>query len=416
MRTSNRSAVRRIAAARLISLSGSEAAFTALLFVLYRRTGSATWVSAALLCTFGTMGALTPIGGWLGDHLDRRRVLIGSDLLGAVFFASLALVHAPVALLLLAFLAAACEAVFSPTSTGAIPSLAGQESLAWANGTVATGANIGFLIGPALGGALVAVFGSSTVFALNALSFVLSAAIVASVRAPFAAHSPREGHRGLRAGFVFILHDPVLRTMAMAFVVFAVTIGSVLVAELPLATSFHTGSVGYGLIATCFGLGALLGSLAGRGLRPSAEHRTLVLASAVTAVGIGSVAFAPAFVLVLVGMLVSGTSDGLVDVAVLVISQRRAPDEVRSRVAGAMETVFLLGIAISFLFAGSLVNAIGPKAAYLIAGAGCGIAALLLVPLLRIPSSAAPTSGRSEPVLERPVPVDPRRTGPTSAE
>ena len=179
-----------------------------------------------------------------------------------------------------------------------------------------------------------------------------------------------------------MMSQPLLGTMTIAFAVFAVSIGSVLVAELPLATSFGTGSIGYGLISTMFGLGALAGSLAGRLLTESNERRFLVACSFVTAAGFGSVALAPAFWFVLVAMLVSGASDGLVDVAVEVIYQRLSPDAVRSRVIAALESVFLLGLAVSFLFAGPFIDVLGPKAAYALAGAGCAVSALMLVPLL----------------------------------
>jgi MFS family permease len=380
----SRSAARRLAVARLISLTGSQAAFVALLFEMYRRTGSSRWIATALLVSFGTLGVLTPLAGSLGDRFDRRRVMIASDLLGAACFASLAFARSPLSLLILAFLAAATESPFFPAVSAAVPNLVATEDLAWANGTISIGTSIGYLSGPALGGLLVAAVGAPTVFGLNAVSFLVSAALVASVRARFSGdRDGQEEHRGIRAGFVFIWRDSVLRRMLFAFAVFAVCVGSVLVAELPLATAFHAGSTGYGLLSTCFGIGALGGALAGRRLTLSTERRALVIGSFVTAVAFGAVSLMPLFAPVLAFMLIGGLSDGLVDVAVELIFQRRSPDAVRSRVIGALEANFLLGLAVSFLFAGWLVDAFGPKSAYVLAGAGCFVCALMLVPLLR---------------------------------
>jgi MFS family permease len=222
------------------------------------------------------------------------------------------------------------------------------------------------------------------VFLLNAGSFVVSAALVASVRGRFSGErTEQEPYAGIRAGVRFILGQPTLRTMTVAFAVFAVSIGSVLVAELPLAVSFGVGSIGFGLIATMFGTGALIGSLAGRFLNESNERRLVVLGTFITTAGFAAVAVAPAFWFVLAAMLVSGTSDGLVDVAVEVIFQRLSPDAVRSRVRAALEAVFLLGLAASFLFAGQVVDAFGPRAAYALAGIGCGVSAFMLIPLVR---------------------------------
>jgi MFS family permease len=379
----SRAAARRIAVARMISLAGTEAAFTALLYVLFARTGSSRWVSLALLVTFGTRGLLTPLGGTLGDRFDRRHLMIGSELLGAACFAALAFAHTPGLLLVLAFLASLAETPFYPAASAAVPNLVPPGDLAWANSTIAFGSNVGYLAGPALGGVLVASLGAPMVFAFNAVTFVVSAALVASVAGSFSSQrTDEETYRGVRAGIRFMVSQPMLRTMTVAFAVFAVAVGSVLAAEVPLAVSFGTGSIGYGLIATTFGVGALAGSLAGRVLTESNERRLLVTCSFVTAAGLGAVALAPAFWVVLVAMLVSGGSDGLVDVAVEVIYQRLSPDAVRSRVLAGLETVFQLGLAVSFLFSGTLIDGLGPRAAYALAGVGCAVAAFMLVPLL----------------------------------
>jgi MFS family permease len=381
---SSRSAVRRVAAARLISGVGSEAAFTALLFVLYRRTGSAAWVSAALLATFGTIGILTPLAGSLGDRFDRQRIMISSDVLGAACFAALAVARSPGQLVALGFLAAAAESPFLPASGGAIPNLAGAEELAWANGTVQAGHNLGHVVGPFLGGALVAAFGGPFVFWLNAASFLLSAVLVAGVRGPFAGdRQDAHLHQGIRAGFRFLVRDRVLLRMTLAFTVFVLAVGSVLVAELPLVASFHAGAFGYGLIGTFWGTGALAGALAARRLTERTERTALVACSFVTAAGIGAIALLPSFAPILLALLVSGFSDSVVDVTAETLIQRRAPDAVRSRVSAAVEGVVHIVFAVSFLFAAAVVVTLGPRAAYAIAGAGCGVAAVILVPLLR---------------------------------
>jgi MFS family permease len=387
----SRSAARRIALARLISLTGSQAAMTALLFEIYRRTGSSRWIAVSLLVTFATLGILTPLAGSLGDRFDRRRVMIVSDLLGAACFASLAFAQSPLALIVLAFLASVTESPFFPAASAAVPNLVPADDLAWANGTISLGANIGYLSGPALGGLLVAAVGAPMVFGMNAVTFVVSAALVASVRSTFSgSRADQDEHRGVRGGFLFIWRDRVLRTMLVAFAVFAVCVGSVLVAELPLAESFHVGSFGFGLLSTCFGIGALGGALAGRRLTPATERRALVFGSFVTAVAFGGVSLMPAFAPVLAMMLLGGMSDGLVDIAIELIFQRRSPDAVRSRVVGALEASFLLGLAVSFLFAGTLIDAFGPKAAYVLAGGGVFVTALMLLPLLRSEDGSGP--------------------------
>src|SRR5439155_1267022 len=126
------------------------------------------------------------------------------------------------------------------------------------------GSSLGYVAGPTIGGLLVAAGGAGIVFALNAASFVVSAALVATVRGSFAGlrtDVEEEVHRGTRAGFVFLWNDPVLRRVTSAAAVFAVSVGSILVAELPLAAAFGAGALGYGLLGTSFDFGAIFGAL-----------------------------------------------------------------------------------------------------------------------------------------------------------
>ena len=86
--TTSKTAVRRLAAARLISITGGAASYTALMFTVYQLTHSPTWLSATLLLTFGVSGFVAPLAGVIGDRFDRRRVMIVSDLLGVGCFRS----------------------------------------------------------------------------------------------------------------------------------------------------------------------------------------------------------------------------------------------------------------------------------------------------------------------------------------
>src|SRR2546426_3698878 len=115
--------------------------------------------------------------------------MIGSDIAGAVCFLGMAFVREPHLLLGLAFLSAVAEAPFLAASVAAIPNLVGEEHIGWANGLIAVGRNGGIMLGPVVGGALVASIGPGPVFGLNALSFLISAALVMSVRASFSQHT-----------------------------------------------------------------------------------------------------------------------------------------------------------------------------------------------------------------------------------
>ena len=391
MNRSPRSNVRRLAIGRLISVTGGAAAYTALMFGIWNGTHSATWQSFALLLTFGATGLLAPLTGHLGDRFDRRKVMVWAEAVAAAFYAVMAAVHAPLPLILLAFGSAVSESPFWSSSAAAIPNLVETEDdISWANGLVGVGRNAGIMVGPMIGGVLVAAIGRSGpswVFGLNAVTFVISILLTLSVHADF--HEERseaqdEAHRGMSAGIRFIWNERVIRRMVFAWLVFLLGAGMGMVADAPLAEHFGTGSVGFGLLITCWGGGSVLGSLLGRKLTVRTEPLWLVLGAAGIAVGHFGVGTAPAFVAVLVFGLIMGTSDGLTLVAEQGIMQRRTPDAVRSRVMGAFDAVLSLGLAIAYVFAGPVLNALGAQGVYLVGGVTATAATLVLLPMLRV--------------------------------
>jgi MFS family permease len=399
VRSPSRAPVRRLAVARVISLSGGGAAFTALNFTIYERTGSAAWLAATLLLTFGVAGFLGPFAGTLGDRFDRRRVMIWSDLAGAVCFGAMALVDGPRALVGAAFLASVAETPFWPASGAAIPNLAGEENIGWANSLLSMSRYAGIVIGPALGGTLLSLIGPSSVFALNGASFVVSAVLVATVHGRFSA--PRSSdvderrRTQLTAGIRFLLHEPFLRTLMLAWVVFILGMGMGMVGDVPLAALFHAGSSGYGAIIALWAGGSILGSFVARRMHERAEPRWLVIATfGLAAAGFG-IALAPAFWFVLVMNLAFGFGDGVTVVAEQNLLQRRSPDAVRSSVMGAFEGGIHGMLAVSYLAAAFVLPALGVRWLYALGGVS-GIGAGVV--LLRLLSLARRSSDQLEPV------------------
>lgn len=395
IRTSPRTAVRRLALGRFISYTGTVASGTALSYSLYEETGSAAWVAAAMILTWGVIGLLGPISGAIGDRFDRRLVMIAGESAAAACWIGMAfLTDLPVILLALAFIASVFEAPFPAASGAAIPNVAGAENLSWANSLISMGRYAGLTLGPLLGGVLVASIGAPWVFIGNAVSYVLSVALVVSVRADFADPErdaeEAEAHKGLAAGFRSIRRDRVLTWLLLSWVVFIVGMASALIADPVLADEFGWGSLGYGLLTSCWGAGTIVGAWLGRNVREDREAVWLVGGSGLMAITGIAVFLSPWFWLVLVWVALFGLADGPTQVAEQNLLQRRTPDVVRSRVMGAWEAANHVSLVIAFLIGGAVVPVIGPKAAYLLGGVTGLLGTALLVPLLRLlPQRAA---------------------------
>src|SRR6478672_12412598 len=163
--TPYKTAVNRLSIGRMLSVAGGEVAFVALMALVFGRTHSAVWGSAALLAVIGTYGLAAPFAGMLGDRFDRRIVMICSDAAGAVVNLALVFVHAPVILIGLAALGAVAQSPYLSASTAAIPNLVPSDQLAWANATRQRLSNVGFMLGPIAYSLLLASVGGSFAFA-----------------------------------------------------------------------------------------------------------------------------------------------------------------------------------------------------------------------------------------------------------
>jgi MFS family permease len=367
-------------------VTGFEAGWIALMVAVYARTHSTVWMSAALFVVIAMSGVAAPVAGALGDRYDRRRVMVVSELVAAVFAAAMVAASTPAALIALAAMVGLAEAPFMPASSAAVPNLVPETRLEWANSTLAIGRNTGQLLGPLAGGVLVAATGARTVFALTAVAFVVCAVLVASVSGRFGdvrTPAEREESRDLRAGFVAVWRSPVLRGIAAAWMVFLFMLGPILVAELPLAHEFGQGAAGYGAIAACWGGGSIIGSFLGRRTARISEGGSMVWGCVLTGTGFATVALAPVFGFALLGMIVAGLADGTVTVSEMTIIQRSTTDNLRSRVNAAIDTITAAAFALSFPAAGFLINLLGVRGAYWMAAIGCWLAALILVPAMR---------------------------------
>ncbi len=300
----------------------------------------------------------------------------------------MAFVDAPKTLIGLAFVSAMAESPFWSASSAAIPNLVErEEDIAWANSLLGLGRNAGIMIGPVIGGVLLTALGAPWVFAINAVTFVISVLLTLSVKGDYSREhtaAEEEEHQGITAGLRFIWHDRPLRAMVIAWTVFLLGAGMGMVADAPLAAHFGEGSAGFGLLIACWGLGSVVGSLLGRKLTQRSEPLWLVLGAVGIAIAGLGIAFSPTFEIVLFALLIMGMSDGISIVAEQGIMMRRSPDAVRSRVMAGFDALLSLGIAVAYVFAGPVLELLGPKGVYGVGGVSAAIAAVLLLPVLRL--------------------------------
>lgn len=383
VRPSPRRRVRRLALAHAVSVSGSQAAQVAVVYVVYSATRSGAWVIAALAASISVNGLLGPASGWVADHLDRRQTMTLSEVGAGLVYLGMVFTRQPVFLVLGALGAAVVGSPFRSASAAAVPNLVADRDLAWANGQLGAAFNLALVAGPLLGGALVAASGPGAVFATNAVSYLVSAVLIRTTTGRFGGRGDRrstEGQSTLRAateGFRALASDGQLGLLAAASALAFGAFGTALVIDPALAVRFHAGAVGYGLLTSTWGAGAVLGSLlAGRMVTPGTAPRAITVGMAAMAISLGAIPVLPTFGLIVGAGTIGGVGSGLTFVPWLVIVQERIADALRGRVIAASESLnqmlFLVGMGV----AAPALTLVGPHHAYGLTGIILAIGAL----------------------------------------
>jgi MFS family permease len=355
-------------------MAGTDATGVAIGFALYAQTHSATWLSLSLMLTVGAGALLAPLGGRAGDLFDRRKLMVGAELAAFAVFAALAVVHTPATLLALGLMATAIGTVFGPASGAAIAHVAGDEHLTWASSVIATGSSVGKTAGRLGAGALIAGLGVGSVFVLDALTFLISAWLISSVRrafsAPLTTPAPGEALPELKEGGLrFMLGNPTVRLVVASACISTFATAFTMTAEVPLIFEVGAGAIGLGALTACWGAGMVAGSwYAGRALHRGNEATGVLVGRLGMAAGVGLVAAAPSMGPLLACYLLGGVGGGFMGVAAQSLIMRSAPDHLRGRTLGTIDACRNFAFGLGVVGAGALVTLVGARPVYAAVG------------------------------------------------
>ncbi|HEU4942760.1 MAG TPA: MFS transporter [Gaiellaceae bacterium] len=399
---------RLLALATVGSAFGTWLAFVALTIDVYDRTGSAVWVSALLIADFLPAILIGIAASSLVDRLPRRRLMIASDLLRMGIFALLPFAGSAGAIVGLAAVAGFATGFFRPALYAGLPNLLPDEDLPHANSLLQTIENVAWALGPVLGGLLVAATGPDAAYWFNAVTFLVSAALLAGIpdRLLQQAQAVGRGYwRDLADGFALVKGSRALLTVLAAWNVVMLATAGANVAEVVLAKeTFDAGDFGYGLLVGVTGVGLALGSLlAGSQL----EHRALatVYSTSIGLVAVGMVgaAAAPNVWIAAVSVAVAGAGNGAAVVCNALLVQRGAPDELRGRAFTLLMSSNYVVLGVGMIAAGPLTNELGARTVWAVAGALAAVAALVGLVLAR------GVSAKLQPAADQPPRPEPEQ-------
>ncbi|MFK7916645.1 MAG: MFS transporter [Ilumatobacter sp.] len=326
--------VKALVGAQLISGLGDWAGRLALAVLVFDRSQSAWWAAAT------TVASLLP---WLGpgqvlatfaDRFGRIRVMIMSDVARAAIFGFILIPQPVWTLLVLAFIAGLAAPPFTGASASALVEVVEPDKYGQAIALKGVLSQIEILVGYAVGGLLIAVLGANTALGINAGTFLLSAALLVSLRSTAAA-SPNErtpvGWKGVKAGLHVWVDDPICMRALLLFV--GVSMFMILPEALvvPLTDELDVADEFVGVFAALIAIGSIVGMV----LTPNVEdHLALLRAAAIRAAGLSALSallFVTGTVPVVAGLafIMSGAVDAIAVPTNQVVGER-LPTEGRS--------------------------------------------------------------------------------------
>jgi MFS family permease len=367
------------------SFLGDAVSMVALVVLVVQVTGTASAVGGALIARLLPTLA-SPLAGVFADRLDRRLVLVASDLARAVLVLGLVFARDLPTIYVLVFFMGLARTIFNPAVRAAFPSVVGAGDLTRANALIGGTFSVSETVGPALGGLLVATTGVEAAFVLDAATYLISAALLSLV--PMSRPRREEEDAGfgedLRSGFAYLASSRVPLAIVLGAFLTVLTVNFTIPAEIFLARrTFDAGNAGYGLLVGLYGGGMVLGSVLMVALGDRVKLLPLyfiaVFSMALALVGTG---LAPTFTLALGTLMVVGLANGIENVTTDTILQNMVPDAFLGRVFSVRFLGFSVGEILAYGMGGAIVDTSGAPFVYLLAGVATAAAGLIILGFL----------------------------------
>jgi MFS family permease len=371
---------RRVYVASLISLGGDWFLTVALFSLVLRFTGSGIAVALVIGVQDLAFFVGSPLAGVLVDRMDRRTLMIVTDVVRAVLCLGFLLVRGHetvwIAYVLLAAIAL-FSAVFEPASAAALPNLVEPEDLGTANALSGSTWGTMLAVGAGLGGLVSGIFGTNTAIVVDAVSFFASAMLVLGVQRSFA--EPDTGTRE-HAGILEASRETVRyarrdhRVLALIAVKFGWGLAGGVLVLIPLLAKgpFHGGDIAVGMLMAFRGIGALIGPFVGRSALGPEDRRlfqAIGVALPVFGIGYALVGLAPALLLAMPAIALAHLGGGAQWTLSSYGLQRIVPDHIRGRIFAFDGMLVTLTFGTSSVLTGFLAEAIGPREAAALLGA-----------------------------------------------
>jgi len=409
----------RLYVAQLASFGGDWFATVALLGLALELTDSTTVASLVLVLQTAPFFLASPYAGVLADRVDRRKLLIASDVGRAVVALGFLLARDAstlwIALVCVALLSVGA-AFFEPTVTASLPNLVEENDLPTANALIGAAWGTMLAVGAGLGGVVAGLVGRDAAFVVNALSFAVSAVLIWQVRGSFRAPLTAEEAAGVAAAggmggmrrslsetLALVRRSPMVGALLMTKTTFGVGMGVILLLAVFAEDVFEAGDTGIGILFAARGAGALVGPLIGRRYMTDDGGgllRMIGLALGAFVLGYALLPASPTIMLAAACVFTAHLGGGAQWSLSSYGLQVAVADRLRGRVFSFDYALVLMATTASTIASGILAELFGPVVTLYALMAAVGLAGILWLLWTR-PLWRRPVEGQGGPDTER---------------
>jgi len=363
-----------------LSLFGDFFSYVAMAWLVLQLTGSGLALGSVLVAQALPRAVLMAVGGALADRLSPRLTMLGSMGLRAVVVAALAVLVLTGRVqmwevYLVAVVFGVVDAFFMPARMSMLPKVVADQELERGNAVLNVTAQLSVILGPVLGGLVVAGLGIGWAFAGDAACFVIGFLFIlwlpAAGRVAAGKAHPDGGLGGqIAAGFRYAWADTGIRVTLIAIAVIDFAANGALGVGLPTLAhaQLGAGAAGFGILLGAWGVGATVGAVGAGFVPPPKQFGWMIVAlCGWQGVGIGAIGLFPSLVPAALLMAFSGVGSGVVNTYGISWLQRRTDPAMQGRV---MSIVMLASVGLTplaYAVSGPIAD-FNPALLFLIAG------------------------------------------------
>lgn len=365
----------------------------ALMWYMYRKTGSSIALGLSVLCITVPSVLIAPLAGIFADRLDKKKIIINTDILNGIimivfsYFISLDN-YSIYTLYIFMILSSMVTAVFNPAISSSIPVIVDAKNLKDANTLNQMTSQIVNILGPVLAGILIAFMNIGLLFFINGLSFLICAFIESFIVIPkiIIKKSTHGIGSQFKEGLIYVVKDkPLLYLVLAGGVIINLFLAPLSIYETILSTKIlNVGSTGFGMMNSAISVGALIGALLIMSNIFNDKYKMTVIGLCIEGAAVALLGLVPNYYVVLSAEAILGLGTALASVGISTLYQTLIPKDKMGRVMALASTLCNVTVPLGTLLGSTIISYMPLNIVLIISGLIILVTGILLIPLLGI--------------------------------